>query len=182
MDKHMTIPNMLSALRIITIPIIVFLILSSNAANYPVLIVVYALSLALDFFDGYLARKLHQESELGKILDPLADKLMVFSTILALVIKADFPLWLAIVIIGRDLGILGVSAILFRGKQVVIPSNLVGKVTFALLGALMMVFIIDLTQAFDLLILKRFLIIHSICFLSWSMLGYYDVYQRVKNA
>jgi cardiolipin synthase len=161
---------------------IVRLILHSNAGNYPLLIIVYSISLALDFFDGYLARKLKQESELGRILDPLADKLMVFSIIIALAIKADFPIWLAVVIIGRDLGILGISTLLFRGKHVVVPSNLVGKATFALLGALMMAFIIDLSGAFDLIILKKFLIIHTICFLSWSMLGYYDVYQRVKNA
>jgi len=182
MEKRLTIPNLLSGVRLITIPIIVYLILESNADNYPFLIVIYFLSLALDFFDGYLARRLKQESDLGKMLDPIADKLMVISVLTALIIKADFPMWLAIVIVGRDLLILVAGTLIFRDKHFVTPSIMVGKATFALLGTLLMIYIIDLSQAIDLEILKRYFIATSIGFLLWSLMGYYDVYQRVKNA
>lgn len=181
MEKRLTVPNVLSGIRLLTIPVIVLLILYTNVKNFPILIAVYFFSLGLDFFDGYLARKLRQESDLGKILDPLADKLMVFGVIAALVIKSDFPLWLAIVIIARDLLIVTAGTVIFKGKHVVTTSILIGKVTFALLGALLMVYIVDLSQLIDLEILKRFFIVLSVGFLAWSMLGYYEAYLKIRE-
>jgi len=182
MVKWINIPNILSSMRILTIPPIVFLILYSTPANYPVLILVYFFSLWLDFFDGYLARKLSQETKLGKILDPLADKLMVSSTIVALIIRSDFPLWLGILIIGRDILIITASAILFQGRHEIKTSILVGKATFALMGALVMLYILDLSIYIDLEILKRFFIILTVSFLGWSWVEYYQIYRREKNA
>ncbi|MCP5049658.1 MAG: CDP-alcohol phosphatidyltransferase family protein [bacterium] len=181
MTKQLNIPNTLSGIRIFAVPVIVLLIIYSNAKNYPVLITVFCFSIALDFFDGYLARKFSQETELGKILDPVADKLMVFGVVAALVIKSDFPLWLAVVIVSRDLLIVTVGAILFRGRHVVTPSILIGKITFAVLGVLMMTYIVDLSEAIDLEILKRFFIVLSVSFLAWSTTGYYEIYKREKN-
>ncbi len=114
MAKEINIPNALSCMRILTIPVISLLILHSNARNYPILITVFFFSILLDFFDGFLARKLAQETELGKILDPIADKLMVLFIILALMIKSDFPLWLGIAIILRDFLILLASLIISK--------------------------------------------------------------------
>ena len=182
MVKWINIPNILSGMRILTIPAIVFLIVSSTPANYPVLILVYFLSIWLDFFDGYLARKLSQETKLGKILDPLADKLMVSSIIVALIVRSDFPIWLGILIIGRDLLILIASLIIFRGKHVIKTSILVGKATFAVLGSLMMIYILDLYEYIDLQILKRFFSVLTVSFLAWSWLEYYQIYKREKNA
>jgi cardiolipin synthase len=168
-------------MRIFTIPAIVLLIINSTSKNYPILIAVYFFSIWLDFFDGYLARKLSQETELGKILDPLADKLMVICIITALVIVTDFPLWLAIIIFARDLLIMIASFIIFRGKHFVAPSIIVGKVTFALLGALIMVYILDLYQHIDLVILKHFFVPLSFCFLTWSFIEYIGIYKSIKN-
>jgi CDP-diacylglycerol--glycerol-3-phosphate 3-phosphatidyltransferase len=180
--KWVNIPNILSTLRILTIPVIVFLIIHSTPKNYPVLILVYFFSMILDFFDGYLARKLSQETKLGKILDPLADKLMVSCIVVALVLKTDFPLWLGIIIIGRDLLILMASAIIITGRHVVVTSILIGKATFALLGVLIMVYIVDLYEYIDLQILKRFFITLAISFLAWSCLEYFLIYKRERNA
>jgi len=182
MVKWINIPNILSGMRILTIPAIVFLIVYSTPSNYPMLILVYLFSLWLDFFDGYLARKLCQVTKLGKILDPLADKLMISSIIVALVIRSDFPLWLGVLIIGRDILILTASAVIFRGKHVIKTSILVGKATFALLGTLIMVYIIDLYENINLEILKRFFIVLTVSFLCWSWIEYYQIYKREKNA
>ncbi|NIM14041.1 MAG: hypothetical protein GTO45_18520 [Candidatus Aminicenantes bacterium] len=181
MKKWMNVPNTLSIIRILTIPAIVLLIIYSTTKNYPILIGVYFFSVWLDFFDGYLARKLSQETELGKILDPLADKLMIAAIVIALVIKTDFPLWLAIIILLRDLVILVAASIISREKHTILPSLLAGKVTFALLGALILVYILDLYQYIDLTILKRFFISLSCCFLTWSFVEYYKVYEAYKR-
>lgn len=182
MDNWMNIPNMLSGMRILTIPVIVLLIVQSTSKNYPLLILIFFFSIILDFFDGYLARKLSQETELGQILDPLADKLMVSCIVVSLIIKTDFPLWLGIIIIGRDFFILAASAVIFRGKHVVTPSILIGKATFAVLGALIMVYILDLYEFIHLQILKRFFIVLTVSFLGWSWIEYYKIYKRDKNA
>jgi CDP-diacylglycerol--glycerol-3-phosphate 3-phosphatidyltransferase len=182
MGMWLNIPNILSGIRILTIPAIVLLIVHTTLGNYPVLILVFFFSILLDFFDGYLARKLSQETKLGQILDPLADKLMVSCIIVALMIKTDFPIWLGILIIGRDLLILAAAAVIFKGKQVVATSILIGKATFALLGALIMIYILDLYPYIDLQILKRFFIVLTVSFLAWSWVEYYQIYKREKNA
>lgn len=182
MGTWLNIPNILSGLRILTIPVIVLLIVYTTPYNYPVLILVFFFSIWLDFFDGYLARKLSQETKLGQILDPLADKLMVSCIVVALIIKTDFPIWLGILIIGRDLLILAAGAVIFKGKHVIATSILIGKATFALLGSLIMIYILDLYPYINLQILKRFFIALTVSFLAWSWVEYYQIYKREKNA
>jgi CDP-diacylglycerol--glycerol-3-phosphate 3-phosphatidyltransferase len=181
MGMWLNIPNILSGMRILTIPVIVLLIVHTTPFNYPALILVVFFSIMLDFFDGYLARKLSQETKLGQILDPLADKLMVSCIVVALIIKTDFPLWLGILIIGRDLLILAAGAVIFKGKHVITTSILIGKATFALLGALIMTYILDLYPYINLQILKRFFIVLTVSFLAWSWVEYYQIYIRVRK-
>jgi len=182
MGTWLNIPNILSGMRILTIPVIVLLIVHATPDNYPILILVVFFSILLDFFDGYLARKLSQETKLGQILDPIADKLMVSCIVVALIVKTDFPIWLGILIIGRDLLFLAAGAIIFKGKHVIATSILIGKVTFALLGALIMIYILDLYPYLELQILKRFIIVLTVSFLAWSWVEYYHIYKREKNA
>jgi phosphatidylglycerophosphate synthase len=121
------------------------------------------------------------ETELGKILDPIADKLLIFFIIIALIIKADFPLWFAVIIFLRDFVILLASCIIFKGKHKIKPSILVGKITFGLLSVLTFIYIIDLSPDFDLLLMKRFFIALCFTFLLWSWYSYYNVYKEEKQ-
>ncbi|HLP60178.1 MAG TPA: CDP-alcohol phosphatidyltransferase family protein [Candidatus Deferrimicrobium sp.] len=182
MAKEINIPNVLSTMRMLTIPLIFLLILHVTPRNYWVLITVFAFSILLDFFDGFLARKLSQETELGKILDPIADKLMVFFIVLALMIKSDFPLWLGTIIIMRDLLIMTAGWILSKKEKMIRPSILIGKITFAALSALIMVYIVDLSPNLHLPMMKRFFIVLSVGFLCWSWIEYYALFKKEKNA
>jgi CDP-diacylglycerol--glycerol-3-phosphate 3-phosphatidyltransferase len=182
MTKQMNIPNALSSMRILTIPVISLLILHANAQNYPILIAVVSFSVLLDFFDGFLARKLAQETELGKILDPIADKLMVFFIILALMIKSDFPLWLGILIISRDFLILLASLVMSKKGKKIRPSILIGKITFAALSVLILAFIVDLSPNLQIPLVKRYIIVLNVGFLAWSWIEYYTLYKKEKNA
>lgn len=179
--KVLTLPNILSFLRFLMIPLIVLLMVNVNDELFPYLLIVYIITVFLDFLDGFIARKFSQESELGKIIDPLADKFLVLAILITLTVKFDFPIWLAIFIILRDVLILWASVLLFRGKRIVKPSLVVGKFTFALLSLLIFVFIVDLHEKIDLLLIKHFLIILSFSFLLWSWLVYLLVYLREKN-
>jgi len=181
MKKTVTLPNILSLLRIFMIPVIVFLMINVSDQVFPFLIGVYVFAVFLDFLDGFIARSFSQESDLGKIIDPLADKFLVLSVLFTLTLKFDFPLWLAVFIVLRDVLILWASFLLFKGRNIVKPSLVIGKFTFGMLSMLIFVFIVDLSENIDLLLLKRFFIVLSSAFLLWSWVEYYLVYLREKN-
>jgi len=180
-NRILTLPNVLSGLRLLLIPVIVVLILKFNPSLFPILISVYVLAVGLDFLDGYLARRLSLETELGKILDPLADKLLTFCSIVALSIVTDFPLWITIPIVLRDLVILLASTMMYKRKHLVKGSIVLGKITFFLISLLIFVYIFDLSEIFDLRILKQFFAPVSLVFVLWSFDEYFLVYQRVKR-
>lgn len=100
----MTIPNALTLLRLCLIPLIVVLIQERrhDAAFY-----VFTLAGLTDALDGYLARRLNQKSEIGAYLDALADKSLIAASFIALVVTGAVPYWLVVLIIFRDLMIVG---------------------------------------------------------------------------
>ena len=101
----MNIPNLLTLLRVLLIPIFILLFYSSFPASHLVASAVFALAAATDWLDGYLARRLGQSTPFGAFLDPVADKLMV-ATALVLLVEAHANLWLtlpAVIIIGREI-------------------------------------------------------------------------------
>ncbi len=181
MAKVFTLPNVLSLLRLLMIPLIVVMMLHVSDSLFPCLLFTYVFTVSLDFLDGYFARKFSQETELGRIIDPLADKVLVLAILITLTARFGFPLWLAAFIILRDLLILWASILLYRGKRIVKPSLVVGKITFALLSLLIFVFIVDLHERIELVAVKQFLIALTFSFLLWSWLSYFLVYVREKN-
>jgi len=170
--KWLNISNCLSILRIILVFPIAYLL--SNNYNIAAFIV-SLIAISTDFFDGYFARKLHQESELGKILDPLADKILIAAIILTLLFKGTFPLWLASVIIGRDLLILAGGLILSNKMKNVTPSNIYGKITMFILCLTVSIFILEIE------ILKDIFVILSTIFIAISFISYLLIFIKYKK-
>jgi cardiolipin synthase len=132
-EQFLTLPNMLSMLRLALVPIFLMLLLSER---YLLAIAVLALSSLTDYLDGYFARKFNQVTRLGQLLDPAADRLYIFSTLVGLTITGIVPAWLAIVIIGRDLVLAVAYPILATHGYGPLPVHYLGKTgTFALLYA-----------------------------------------------
>lgn len=131
-DKSwITIPNGLTILRIILIPFIVFGI--SKQAWYYVFILLMVSSIT-DFFDGYIARALHQETYLGRVLDPLADKIFIISifTSLAFINSPSFwiPKWFVVLVLTRELVIVLGSLFIIETKvKFEIHPTIWGKLT-----------------------------------------------------
>lgn len=133
-DRLWTVPNALSVLRLLGLPLFLWLLLGPHADVWA--LVVLAVSGFTDWADGVLARKLNQTSQFGALLDPLADRLYILATLAGLVLRHVIPLWLAIVLVGRDV-VLGVALMFLRRAGYGPPAvHYLGKAaTFCLLYA-----------------------------------------------
>ncbi len=135
LDRIATVPNLLSLARILLIPVFVILLLrrGTEAAG----IILLGLVVSTDWIDGYIARHTGQVSNVGKLLDPIADRLAIASGLIALVARGAFPLWAALLVIVRDLLVMiagGVVLLLARAR---IDVRWIGKLaTFALMLAI----------------------------------------------
>jgi cardiolipin synthase len=129
-----TLPNALSAARILLIPAFVWLIVDRDTTFTGLLL--FGAVVCTDWLDGYVARRTGQVSELGKILDPTADRLAIAAGLVALIVRGAFPLWAALLILVRDVAILIVGVMLLVTRKVRIEVRFVGKVaTFSLVVA-----------------------------------------------
>ena len=111
-DRVLTIPNALSVLRLFGVPLFLWLLLGPHADGWA--LVVLMVAGFTDWADGVLARRLNQMSSLGALLDPLADRLYILATLTGLVLRNIIPLWLALVIVGRDVVLTVALAVLRR--------------------------------------------------------------------
>jgi CDP-diacylglycerol--glycerol-3-phosphate 3-phosphatidyltransferase len=135
----MRLPNQLTWLRIACIPVVVILLLEGapvlpgadakfEIQNVDILAaIVFGLAALTDFFDGWLARRFGAQSLLGKLLDPLADKLLVVASMIILVEKQRLAGWIAVVLIVRDLGINAIR-LAAMDEKIMIESSQLGKV------------------------------------------------------
>ncbi|MGC1454737.1 MAG: CDP-diacylglycerol--glycerol-3-phosphate 3-phosphatidyltransferase [Nitrospirota bacterium] len=122
------IPNLLSISRIVAVPIFIVLMLEPSPARALLAGIVFSLASATDWLDGHLARKWGQVTRTGKLLDPIADKILIMSALVTLVeIRSDVVhAWIAIVIIGREFAVTGLRAIA-SSENIIIPAETVGK-------------------------------------------------------
>ncbi|HWS58847.1 MAG TPA: CDP-alcohol phosphatidyltransferase family protein, partial [Actinotalea sp.] len=113
----------------------VFAVLLAQGQDLAALVVL-AVSAATDWLDGILARALNQQSRLGELLDPAADRLFILVTLVALAVREVVPPWLVLAIVGRDLLLAAVLGVLVLARIGPLPVHFVGKAgTFALLFA-----------------------------------------------
>jgi cardiolipin synthase len=134
-DRVLTIPNVISFLRIALIPVFVALIVGPDTTRAG--LVLFVIVVATDWVDGALARATGQVSDLGKILDPVADRLAIAAGLIALVVADAFPLWAALLILVRDVAVLIAGLVLLSKRRARIEVRYLGKVaTFALMTAI----------------------------------------------
>src|SRR5262249_3779110 len=123
--------NLISFARILLIPVFVALLLHEGTERAGLLLLGFVVS--TDWVDGQVARRTGQVSELGKILDPVADRLAIAAALITLVVVDAFPLWAALLILVRDVAILIAGVWLIR-KGIRIDVRMIGKVaTFSLM-------------------------------------------------
>ena len=129
----MNLPNYLTLLRIIIVPLLVVVLLTPLAeswfgiSSYALAIAIFLLASFTDILDGHLARRRNQVSNLGKFLDPIADKLLVSAALIVLVEKNLAPAWAVVVILGREFIITGLRSVA-AAEGIVIQAQTSGKI------------------------------------------------------
>ncbi len=130
-----TLPNALSSLRIVLIPVFVWLIVERRTTFSG--LILFGLVVSTDWVDGTVARRTGQVSELGKILDPTADRLAIAAGLIALVVRGAFPFWAAMLILVRDAAVLIAGLAVLWLARIRIEVRTIGKVaTFGLMVAI----------------------------------------------
>ena len=123
------IPNYLTILRLIFIPIIFSLIL---LGKYNFAFIFFVLASISDILDGQIARKYHFITDWGKLMDPLADKLTQISTLTALIIKNIIPFWILVILTIKELIMISVGFILYKNNIMTVHSKWYGKLATVL--------------------------------------------------
>lgn len=124
----LTIPNVLSLLRLGTVPIFLWLFVSGAESAA---VILYGIGAATDFFDGFIARRWGQISELGRLLDPLADRVFIVALAVALIARGALAWWLAAAIVLRDVVLLSLWPLFERRHVGRINVNFTGKTATA---------------------------------------------------
>ncbi|MFM6939272.1 MAG: CDP-alcohol phosphatidyltransferase family protein [Rhodoluna sp.] len=161
-----TLPNLLSTLRLLLVPVFFLLILWHFDG---LAVLVMAVASVTDYLDGYLARRLNQVTRLGQLLDPAADRLYILAALIGLVLVGYVPIWFAAVLISRDLLLAITYPLLAKRGFGPLPVHRLGKAgTFALLYALPLLLI-----ARALVSIEYFIIPLAWAFASWGVFLYW---------
>jgi len=123
------LPNLISILRIMLVPVLVVLLITPSKGAAILAALTFFLACWSDFFDGYLARRHGVTSTLGKLLDPLADKLIVMAALVMLAAMdrtPRVPAWIVVLIVGRELAVTGLRAVA-TSEGIVLAAEELGK-------------------------------------------------------
>jgi CDP-diacylglycerol--glycerol-3-phosphate 3-phosphatidyltransferase len=130
-DRVLTLPNALSALRLLGVPLFLWLVLTERDGPAVAVLMVSGVT---DYLDGKIARAWGQTSKLGTLLDPAADRLYILATLVGLTVRDVVPLWLTLLLVGRDVLLATTLPVLRRHGYGPLPVNYLGKAaTFNLL-------------------------------------------------
>jgi cardiolipin synthase (CMP-forming) len=137
--RVLTVPNVISLARLLLVP--VFAVLVANGEDAWALLVL-AVSGASDWLDGVVARRMHQVTRLGQMLDPAADRLFILVTLLGLAWRGTVPVWLVVVLVARDVVLAVMLLVLARAGYPPLRVHLAGKAgTLVLLYAFPLLFL-----------------------------------------
>lgn len=133
-SRILTVPNVLSFIRLAMVPVFLVLILRGQDGLALLVLVISSLT---DYLDGFIARTFRQISRLGQLLDPAADRLFIFAALIGLAVRGVIPWWLVVVIVARDAMLLILGVVLANHGYGPLPVHHLGKVaTFCLFYAL----------------------------------------------
>ena len=173
-----TLPNLLSLFRILMVPFLAWLLAFTDPVSCALAALVFIIASVTDMLDGYLARRNKSVSDFGKILDPVADKLLVVTALIMLVAidrpgDAYVPVWLVVIIVAREVAVTVLRGIALT-EGMVIPADELGKYkllvqTFALVGLMLHYTYFGI----DFFVVGMYFLVLSTVLAVWSGVDYY---------
>jgi len=122
----LNLPNALTVLRILAVPVLVVALVDETPNGDTIAAIVFALAALTDGLDGYIARRRQEVTTFGKLMDPLADKLLIVAALVSLVSLDRIAAWVAMVIIARELAVTGLRGIA-ADRGIVLAASRLGK-------------------------------------------------------
>lgn len=166
-------PNALTISRIAAVPVIVVLLMYETRGTTFLAAILFSLASITDYFDGYLARTRGLVSNLGKILDPLADKLLVASSLIMLTELGFIPGWITCIIVGRELAVTGLRCVLVENSQDVAASWLGKYKTGFQIAAIIPLMLHYKYWGINFSIIGSVLLYGALIFTIWSGVDYF---------
>ncbi len=172
-DRLLTVPNVLSGIRLVLIPVFIYLLLVTHADAWAVAILMF--SGASDWADGKIARLLNQSSRLGELLDPAVDRLYMVTTLIAFGVRGLVPWWIIAILLARDVLLAAELPLLRTRGFTALPVLYIGKAaTFALMSAFPLILLghYDATWSRVVLACGWAFLIWGMYFYLWSFVLY----------
>ena len=182
-----TFPNLLSFCRILIIPVLVYLLTFNDRTSALFAAGIFLLASVTDYFDGYFARRNKSVSDLGKILDPLADKLMVASALIMLSAmdrpnEPSVPAWLVVVILARESAVTVIRGIALA-EGIVMQSEKLGKYKFILQAFAVVGLLVHYRfWGFDFFAAGMYFLVLSAVIAIWSGANYHLQFFRLRHS
>ena len=178
-NSLLTHPNTLTLFRIIAVPVIVVLLMMPNRLTAFVAGLIFSAAAITDYFDGYLARRYGLVSNLGKVMDPVADKLLVSCSLIMLTALGWMPAWIACIIIGRELAVTGLRNIIAQNKMDVSASSLGKYKTGFQIAAIIPLMFHYPALGFDFQAIGMFFLWGALAFTVWSGADYFLRFRKL---
>ncbi|MDX1661956.1 MAG: CDP-alcohol phosphatidyltransferase family protein [Gemmatimonadota bacterium] len=151
--RLVTLPNALSMTRVLILPAVLWLLARPDPASDRWAIVLLFVAGATDLLDGWLARRRHAVSPSGKVVDPLADKILIGGLLIYLVLERGFPVWLLALVFARDVALILGSSLFYRRERVVFSADWTGKGTTFFLSLLALAHVMEAEEWYPALTL-----------------------------
>lgn len=172
-------PNALTLFRVISVPIVVLLLLIPNRLTCFLAALCFSLAAITDYFDGLLARQKGMVTNLGKVMDPVADKLLVSSTFIMLTALGWVPAWVVCIIIGREIAVTGLRNLIAHHQQDVSASKLGKyKTAFQIAAAIPLLLHYPYFKI-DIDTIGQFFLWIALFFTLWSGADYFFRYRKL---
>ena len=182
MKKVLSHPNTLTLFRIIAVPIIVILMLFPNRICTWAAALLFSAAAITDYLDGYIARTRGLVSNLGKVMDPVADKLLVSSAFIMLTALGWVPAWMVCIIVGREIAVTGLRNIIAEKGEDVSASSLGKYKTGFQIAAIIPLLIHYPFFGLDVQAVGRFFLWGALVFTLWSGADYFIKFRKLLKS
>jgi CDP-diacylglycerol--glycerol-3-phosphate 3-phosphatidyltransferase len=177
--KLLSDPNTLTLFRVLATPLVVLLMLMPNRLTCFLAGITFSAAAITDYFDGHLARQKGMVSNLGKVMDPVADKLLVSSSFIMLASLGWVPAWVVCIIIGRELAVTGLRNLIAHHREDVSASNLGKYKTGFQIAAIIPLLFHYPYFGIDMNVIGLFFMWGALIFTLWSGIDYFVRFRKL---